>query len=66
MNESEEKGELSDLKFDISQFARVIELVNSDELSSTNAKQVLEELFHHGGEADVIVDENNLRQKNDL
>ena len=66
MNESEENIAFSDLKFDISQFAKVIELVNKDELSSTNAKQVLEELFHNGGEADIIIDENNLRQKNDM
>ena len=66
MNESEDIKKISDLKFDIKQLARVIELVNSDELSSTNSKQVIEELFTNGGEADVIVDENNLRQKNDL
>ncbi len=66
MHESENIKDLSQLKFDISQLARVIELVNTDELSSTNAKQVLEELFHNGGEADIIVDENNLRQKNDM
>jgi aspartyl-tRNA(Asn)/glutamyl-tRNA(Gln) amidotransferase subunit B len=40
--------------------------VNNDELSSTNSKQVVEELFYNGWKADVIVDENNLRQKNDL
>ncbi len=66
MNESEEAISFSDLKFDISEFAKVIELVNKDELSSTSAKQVLEELFQNGGKADIIIDENNLRQKNDL
>ncbi len=66
MNESEEITKLSDLKFEISQLARVIELVNSDELSSTNAKQVIESLFYQGGKADAIVDEKNLRQKNDM
>jgi aspartyl-tRNA(Asn)/glutamyl-tRNA(Gln) amidotransferase subunit B len=40
-------------------------LVNHNELSSTNSKQVVEELFKNGWSADVIVDENNLRQKND-
>jgi aspartyl-tRNA(Asn)/glutamyl-tRNA(Gln) amidotransferase subunit B len=44
----------------------VIDLVNHDELSSTNSKQVVEELFKNGWEADIIVDENNLRQKNDM
>ena len=66
MNESEDIKTVSDLKFDIKQLARVIELVNGDELSSTNSKQVIEELFLNGWEADIIVDENNLRQKNDL
>jgi aspartyl-tRNA(Asn)/glutamyl-tRNA(Gln) amidotransferase subunit B len=46
--------------------ARVIELVNKDELSSTNSKQVIEELFNNWWDADIIIDENNLRQKNDL
>jgi aspartyl-tRNA(Asn)/glutamyl-tRNA(Gln) amidotransferase subunit B len=45
MNESEETTSVSDLKFDIKELARVIELVNNDELSSTNSKQVIEELF---------------------
>lgn len=66
MGASEESTKLNQLKFDITELARVIELVNKDELSSTNAKQVIEELYHNGGKADLIVDENNLRQKNDL
>ncbi|MDD3646188.1 MAG: Asp-tRNA(Asn)/Glu-tRNA(Gln) amidotransferase subunit GatB [Candidatus Gracilibacteria bacterium] len=65
MKEREDITSVTDLKFDIKQLARVIELVNNDELSSTNSKQVIEELFNNGGEADIIVDENNLRQKND-
>ena len=66
MNESENIKKVADLKFEIWELARVIELVNNDELSSTNSKQVVEELFNNGWEADIIVDENNLRQKNDL
>ncbi|MCH2188418.1 Asp-tRNA(Asn)/Glu-tRNA(Gln) amidotransferase subunit GatB [Candidatus Gracilibacteria bacterium] len=66
MNESEDVNNISDLKFDIVELTRVIELVNGDELSSTNSKQVVEELFQNGGKADIIVDENGLRQKNDL
>lgn len=65
INESDEINSVSDLKFNIKELARVIELVNNDELSSTNSKQVIEELFNNWGEADIIVDENNLRQKND-
>lgn len=66
INESEEINSVSSLKFDISQLARVIELVNWDELSSTNSKQVIEELFLNWWETDIIVDKNNLRQKNDM
>jgi aspartyl-tRNA(Asn)/glutamyl-tRNA(Gln) amidotransferase subunit B len=66
INESEEISKVGELKFDIKQLARVIELVNGDELSSTNSKQVIEELFNNWWDADIIVDENNLRQKNDM
>jgi len=66
IKESEEINSVDELKFDIKELAKVIELVNKDELSSTNSKQVIEELFNNGWEADVIVDENNLRQKNDM
>ncbi len=66
INESEEINSVDELKFDIKELAKVIELVNKDELSSTNSKQVIEELFTNGWKTDIIVDENNLRQKNDL
>jgi len=66
INESDEIHSITELKFDIEELAKVIELVNKDELSSTNSKQVIEELFINGGKADIIIDENNLRQKNDL
>jgi aspartyl-tRNA(Asn)/glutamyl-tRNA(Gln) amidotransferase subunit B len=48
IKESEEINTIFDLKFEIKQLARVIELVNKDELSSTNSKQVIEELFNNG------------------
>lgn len=66
MNEDEEIKNVSLLRFEMKELAKVIELVNKDELSSTNSKQVIEELFKSGGEADAIVDANNLRQKNDM
>ena len=65
INESEDISWIHDLKFDIKELSRVIELVNSDELSSTNSKQVIEELFNNWWEADIIAKENNLIQKND-
>jgi len=48
MNESETIKNISDLRFDIKELAKVIDLVNHDELSSTNSKQVIEELFNNG------------------
>ncbi|USN59059.1 MAG: hypothetical protein H6767_03055 [Candidatus Peribacteria bacterium] len=66
INEVEEVSSIKDVKFEVKELARVIELVNADELSSTNSKQVVEELVRNGGSADLIIDENNLRQKNDM
>lgn len=66
INESDDINKLSELKFDISELWKVISLVNNDELSSTNAKQVIEELFINGWDTDSIVDVNKLRQKNDM
>jgi len=66
INESDDISELSELKFSVSDIAHVIELINKDELSSTNAKQVIEQLFENGWNVDEIIDSNNLRQKNDM
>ena len=66
LSESDDIKSISALKFDIWELAKVIELVNKDELSSTNAKVVIEQLFHNWWVTDIIVDENNLRQKNDF
>jgi aspartyl-tRNA(Asn)/glutamyl-tRNA(Gln) amidotransferase subunit B len=43
--ESDDNVSFDSLKFDIEQLASVINLVNKNELSSTNAKVVIEELF---------------------
>lgn len=66
LNDSDDIKELSDLRFTVDDLAAVIQLINSDELSSTNAKVVIEELFTKGGDVDTIVDSKNLRQKNDM
>lgn len=60
-----EKMHLSDIKAETAEIARVIGLVNTDELSSTNSKIVIEKLVFEGGKADEWVDSLNLRQKND-
>lgn len=57
---------LSDIKAETSEIARVIQLVNADELSSTNSKIVIEKLVFEGWRADAWVDSLSLRQKNDL
>ncbi|MCD5380402.1 Asp-tRNA(Asn)/Glu-tRNA(Gln) amidotransferase subunit GatB, partial [Candidatus Gracilibacteria bacterium] len=65
IKDSEDEIKITDLKFQPEEIATVINLVNKDELSSTNSKLVIEELFNNGGNADMIVDAKNLRQKND-
>jgi len=66
INESEDINSVSELKFDINELSEVIKMVNADELSSTNSKEVLAELFEKGWDANKIVDEKGLRQKNDM
>ncbi|MDQ7009569.1 MAG: Asp-tRNA(Asn)/Glu-tRNA(Gln) amidotransferase subunit GatB [Candidatus Gracilibacteria bacterium] len=66
IKDSEDEINISNLNFKVSQLAKVINLVNKDELSSTNSKLVIEELFNNGGNADEIIDSKKLRQKNDL
>lgn len=56
---------LGTLKFETEELAEVINLTNKDELSSTNAKVVIEELFKVWGKTNEIVDRLWLRQKND-
>jgi aspartyl-tRNA(Asn)/glutamyl-tRNA(Gln) amidotransferase subunit B len=48
IKESEDLDSVTDLPFTVKQLARVIELVNADELSSTNSKLVIEELVANG------------------
>lgn len=66
MKESEEGVDFATIKFDAEELWKVINLVNKDELSSTNSKIVVEELFKNGGKADEIVDRLGLRQTNDM
>jgi aspartyl-tRNA(Asn)/glutamyl-tRNA(Gln) amidotransferase subunit B len=66
IKESDDLDSINELQFEVSELAKVIELVNKDELSSTNSKVVIEELVLNGGKADDIVDAKKLRQKNDM
>lgn len=66
MKEDEEVNTFANLRFEISELAEIINLVNKDELSSTNAKIVVEELFRNWWKTSVIVDSKWLRQTNDM
>lgn len=57
---------ISEIKVLPQELAEVIKMVNADELSSTNAKIVIEELFKNGWSAKNIAEKKNLIQKNDL
>ncbi|MCK9272138.1 Asp-tRNA(Asn)/Glu-tRNA(Gln) amidotransferase subunit GatB [Candidatus Gracilibacteria bacterium] len=64
--ESDDNVSFDSLKFDIEQLASVINLVNKNELSSTNAKVVIEELFMNGGKTNEIIERLGLKQTNDM
>ncbi|MDD3302163.1 MAG: Asp-tRNA(Asn)/Glu-tRNA(Gln) amidotransferase subunit GatB [Candidatus Gracilibacteria bacterium] len=64
LNECKEEGGICNLKFDATELAKVIELVNKNEISSTNSKTIVEELFKRGGKTDEIIDKLGLRQQN--
>ncbi len=66
LNDCRENGSICNLKFDASELAEVINLVNREELSSTNAKIVIEELFNKWWKTIDLVDNMWLKQKNDL
>jgi aspartyl-tRNA(Asn)/glutamyl-tRNA(Gln) amidotransferase subunit B len=59
-------SDISSIKITSEELAEVIKMVNADELSSTNAKVVIEELFRNWGSAKNIAESKNLIQKNDL
>ncbi len=63
--EAGEMLDVSKLRFTLEEFAVLIKLVGSDELSSTGAKQVFAELYTQGGSTETIVDRLRLRQVND-
>lgn len=54
------------MKSPVDEFARVIQLVKADELSSTNSKIVLEKLVFEGGKTDEWIISLGLKQSNDL
>ncbi len=60
-----EKIDLTHVKADTWEFAKVINMVNADELSSTNSKIVIEKLVFEWGKADEWVTSLGLKQTND-
>lgn len=58
--------DITTIKITPEELSEVIKMVNADELSSTNAKIVVEELFTNGWSARNIAESKNLIQKNDL
>ena len=58
--------DINTIKITPEELSKVIKMVNADELSSTNAKIVIEELFKNWGQSRLIATERNLIQKNDL
>lgn len=58
--------DIENIKISAKELSETIKMVNADELSSTNAKIVVEELFANGGKAREIAESKNLIQKNDL
>ncbi len=60
-----EKIDLSHVKWGVAEVAKVINMVNADELSSTNSKVVIEKLVFEWGSANEWVEKLGLRQTND-
>lgn len=60
-----EKMSLADIKAEVSEIAEVINMVNRDELSSTNSKIVIEKLVFEGGKATEWTEKLGLKQTND-
>lgn len=60
-----ERIDLSDVKWGAEEVGKVIQMVNADELSSTNSKLVIEKLVFEWGKASEWVDTLWLKQSND-
>jgi len=53
------------LPFDAEQFAALVRLVDTDEITNRGARSVFEEMLANGGDPDSIVDARDLRQVDD-
>ncbi len=62
---NESKGNLSDTKITPENFAELITIIYEGKISPGAAKEVLEEMFEHGGDPSHIIDEKGLAQISD-
>ena len=56
---------VADLPFDAAAFARLVRLVDTDEITNRAARSVFEEMLTEGGAPEAIVDAHDLRQVDD-
>lgn len=61
-----EKMGITDIKAETREIAEVINMVNADEISSTNSKIVIEKLVFEGGNAREWTEKLGLKQSNDM
>ncbi len=65
LKKGEEEIDFSTLKITPEGLARVVNMLKEDEISSTNAQEVVRILLERGGDPDTIIQEKGLRQVND-
>ena len=65
LKKGDEEIDFKTLKITPEALARVVNMLKSDEISSTNAQEVVRILLEMGGDPDVIVSEKWLKQDND-
>ena len=65
MKKGDEEVEFTGLKITPQNLARVVEMLKNDEISSTNAQEVVRILLNEGGNPDEIVAQKGLWQVND-
>ncbi len=65
LKKGDEEIDFTGLNITPEQLARVVEMLKNDEISSTNAQEVVKILLEKGGDPDTIADEKWLRQVND-
>lgn len=65
LKKGDEEIDFSTLKITPEALAKVVNMLKNDEISSTNAQEVVRILLNEGGDPDAIVDTKGLRQVND-